>query len=51
MSLMYDFPSLKIGPGESSRSHSADEYVCLSEIEAAIPVYRSLICGAAKQLD
>ena len=51
MSLMYDFPSLKIGPGESSRSHSADEYVCLSEIEAAITVYRSLICGAAKQLD
>lgn len=43
MSLMYDFPSLKIGPGESSRSHSADEFILLSEIETAIPLYRSLI--------
>lgn len=43
MSLMYDFPSLKIGPGQSSRSHSADEYVLISEIEDAIPLYRSLI--------
>lgn len=43
MSLMYDFPSLKIGPGESSRSHSADEFVLISEIEAAIPAYRKLI--------
>ena len=45
MSLMYDFPSLKIGPGESSRSHSADEFIRLSEIEEAIPVYHSLITG------
>ena len=43
MSLMYDFPSLKIGPGQSSRSHSADEFILLSEIEAAIPLYRRLI--------
>lgn len=43
MSLMYDFPSLKIGPGESSRSHSADEFVLINEIEAAIPAYRKLI--------
>lgn len=50
MSLMYDFPSLKIGPGRSSRSHSADEYVCLSEIEAALPLYRSLITRTANQL-
>ncbi|MDE7148584.1 MAG: M20/M25/M40 family metallo-hydrolase, partial [Duncaniella sp.] len=45
MSLMYDFPSLKIGPGESARSHSADEFIRLSEIEEAIPVYHSLITG------
>ena len=43
MSLMYDFPSLKIGPGQSSRSHSADEYVCLSEIEEAIDMYRRML--------
>ena len=26
------FLSLKLGPGESSRSHTADEFICLSEI-------------------
>lgn len=43
MSLMYDFPSIKIGPGESSRSHSADEYILLSEIEHAIPTYHDIL--------
>ena len=37
------FPSFKLGPGESSRSHSADEFVCLSEIEKAIGNYCYLI--------
>ncbi len=37
------FHSLKLGPGESSRSHSADEYICLSEIEKAIETYTELI--------
>ena len=37
------FPSLKLGPGESSRSHSADEYICISEIEKAISTYVELI--------
>lgn len=36
------FPSLKLGPGQSSRSHSADEYICISEIEQAIETYVSL---------
>lgn len=36
------FPSLKLGPGESSRSHSADEYICLSEIRMAIETYLKL---------
>ena len=39
------FPSLKLGPGESSRSHSADEYVCLSEISDAIEKYISILDG------
>lgn len=43
MSLMYDIPSLKIGPGDSSRSHRADEYIRISEIEEAIPLYEKLI--------
>ena len=37
------FPSLKLGPGESSRSHSADEYICLSELNRALQVYAELI--------
>ena len=37
------FPSLKLGPGDSSRSHTADEYICLSEIENAIETYVGLI--------
>lgn len=39
------FPSLKLGPGESSRSHSADEYIRISEIELAIETYISLLDG------
>ena len=37
------FPSLKLGPGESSRSHSADEFICISEIFDAIKTYVSLL--------
>jgi acetylornithine deacetylase len=37
------FPSFKLGPGESSRSHSADEFIRVSEIERAISTYVSLI--------
>lgn len=33
------FPSFKLGPGQSSRSHSADEYICISEIADAIVTY------------
>ena len=39
------FPSLKLGPGESSRSHSADEYICISEIRNAIESYVMLLDG------
>lgn len=35
--------SLKLGPGESSRSHSADEFIRISEIEDAITTYTKLI--------
>lgn len=37
------YPSLKIGPGESSRSHSADEYVEIHEISQAIEIYTELL--------
>ena len=39
------FPSLKLGPGESARSHSADEYICLSELEDALSIYLELLDG------
>ncbi len=37
------FPSLKLGPGDSCRSHSADEFICISEIAQAIETYLMLI--------
>lgn len=37
------FASLKLGPGQSARSHSADEYIKLSEIEHAIGLYLRLL--------
>lgn len=39
------FPSVKIGPGRSSRSHTADEYILLNEIEEAIGLYIRLLDG------
>jgi len=39
------FPSLKLGPGESSRSHSADEFIRISEIRQAIELYVRLLSG------
>lgn len=39
------FPSLKLGPGESARSHSADEYIFISEIDEAIDKYIQLLDG------
>lgn len=39
------FPSLKLGPGDSARSHSADEFIRISEISEAIKIYVSLLDG------
>lgn len=36
-------PSLKIGPGDSARSHSADEFIYLSEIEEGIQLYIAML--------
>lgn len=37
------FTTIKIGPGQSSRSHTADEFILLSEIEEAVGVYVELL--------
>lgn len=36
-------PSVKIGPGDSARSHSADEFIFIKEIEQGIDLYIQLI--------
>ena len=41
------FPSFKLGPGESSRSHSANEFIRISEIRDAIAKYETLLDGSA----
>ncbi|MDR0896171.1 MAG: M20 family metallo-hydrolase [Prevotellaceae bacterium] len=43
---LMSFPSMKMGPGKGNRSHTADEYVRLEEIEAAISLYLELLDGA-----
>ena len=37
------FPTIKIGPGDSKRSHIANEYIFVDEIKNAIPIYIKLI--------
>lgn len=39
------FPSAKIGPGDSARSHTADEYILLDEISEGIELYIQLLDG------
>lgn len=37
------FTTLKLGPGDSARSHTADEYILLSEIAEAMELYYALL--------
>ena len=37
------FPALKIGPGDSARSHTADEYIYIDEIKNGIELYIQLL--------
>lgn len=39
------FPTLKIGPGDSARSHTANEYIRLDEIGDGIETYVALLDG------
>lgn len=40
---LLDIPSLKMGPGDSARSHMADEHIYLNEIEEGINLYIKLL--------
>ena len=37
------FPTLKIGPGDSARSHTADEFIFIDEIKNGIDLYIKLL--------
>jgi acetylornithine deacetylase len=37
--------SLKVGPGDSARSHTADEFIRLSELRQALSIYPRLLTG------
>lgn len=39
------YPSIKIGPGNSARSHTADEYILISELEEGFQIYVELLSG------
>jgi acetylornithine deacetylase len=41
--------SLKLGPGDSTRSHSADEYIYVQEIEEGIDLYIKILEGFLKK--
>ena len=44
------FPTVKIGPGDSARSHTADEYIETSEIFSGADMYVRLLDGYGKTL-
>ena len=39
------FPCIKMGPGDTKRSHTADEYIYLDEIRNGIRIYLELLDG------
>ncbi len=41
--IMQGLPALKMGVGESSRSHTADEFVLVSEVEEGVAIYQQLL--------
>ena len=43
-----DCPAIKMGPGESERSHQSDEYVFISELQQGIDGYINFINQLAK---
>ncbi|HRN74009.1 MAG TPA: M20 family metallo-hydrolase [Ginsengibacter sp.] len=48
---LIDFPALKIGPGDSARSHTADEFIFVDEIEQGIRTYISLIGNFGREIE
>jgi acetylornithine deacetylase len=40
---LMSFPTIKMGPGDSARSHTADEFIFIREIEEGIDLYVDLL--------
>jgi acetylornithine deacetylase len=40
---LLDIPSLKVGLGDSARSHTADEFVYVGEIKEGIELYIKML--------
>jgi acetylornithine deacetylase len=40
---LMNFPALKMGPGDSARSHTADEFIYVNEIYEGIETYIQLL--------
>ena len=40
---LMSFPTLKMGPGDSARSHTADEYIYVDEVKEGIELYVRLL--------
>lgn len=49
MALM-PFPAVKMGPGDSSRSHTAGEYILVSELEEAVDIYTRFLTALREVL-
>jgi acetylornithine deacetylase len=47
---LMNFPSLKIGPGDSARSHIANEFIFVSEIKEGIKIYIELLKNFGSEL-
>ena len=43
--IMKGFPTVKLGPGDSARSHTADEFIYINEIGDGIEKYYNLLDG------
>jgi acetylornithine deacetylase len=42
------FPTVKIGPGHSGRSHTANEFIYLEELKQGIQTYQKLLIETKK---
>lgn len=42
---LLSIPTLKMGPGDSKRSHTANEYILISEIKSALEIFVKMLDG------